>query len=255
MLCTLLTDFGEVDGYVAAMKGVIASRAPGIPILDLSHQIPPQDVHSGSYFWGMALDTFPAGSVHVGVIDPGVGTERAVCVATNGSQILVCPDNGLMSHWWRKQDAPQAFRVETSEFWLSDPSNTFHGRDIFAPTAAALAAGRVRPEDLGAEWSPIVLPEDGSEIGKKWARGCVTRIDHFGNVITSVVGRNLPFFESYEVAQLGFLPRVSTYGQSEPGTLVILEGSMGYLELAVVGGSAAERVPFSVGDSITFSWD
>ena len=134
MLCTLLTDFGESDGYVAAMKGVISSRAPGVSMIDLSHQIPPQNVRAGSHFWATALDYFPEGTVHIGVVDPGVGTSRAVCVATNGRQVLVCPDNGLLSHWWFQQEAPRAFRVRASDWWLPVVSNTFHGRDIFAPT-------------------------------------------------------------------------------------------------------------------------
>jgi hypothetical protein len=254
-ICTLLTDFGEKDSYVAAMKGVLLSKAPALSLVDLSHDISPQDVFQGSYFWGGAIPYYPEGTVHLGVIDPGVGTRRKVCVAVGGGQILVCPDNGLLTHWWRETPGARAYQVDRDEFWNEKVSSTFHGRDIFAPMAGALAAGNLGPEDCGPEIQPILLElPQWSTQGRVWT-GVVVNVDHFGNCITSIPGHAVLMEPGEVILWKDGTPlrRVSTYGEAEKGELVILEGSSGQLEYAVNQGNAQIRLGLNPGDEITLT--
>lgn len=256
-ICTLLTDFGEKDSYVAAMKGVLLSKAPALSLVDLSHDISPQDIFQGSYFWWGAIPYYPKGTVHLGVVDPGVGTHRKVCVAVGGGQILVCPDNGLLTHWWRETPGARAYQVNRTEFWSEKVSSTFHGRDIFAPMAGALASGSLAPEDCGPEIQPILLElPEWSVQGRVWT-GTLVNVDHFGNCITSIPGHALGRSTGNRIRLKDgkLLRRVSTYGDAEKGELVILEGSSGQLECAVNQGNAQSRLGLNPGDEMTLTLD
>ncbi len=228
---TLLTDFGSADGYVAEVKGVLTSHAPGVPLLDMSHDVPPQDIEHARLAVARYWRRFPVGTVHLIVVDPGVGTSRAALAVESDGRFLVGPDNGVLS--------PALFALDARVVSLPvepNASPTFHGRDVFAPAAAALAIG-TSLEMLGApHHEPVRLrtPQprrqpDGSLEGE------VLTIDRFGNVITNLVARSAAF-----VAVAGRRVRmVRTYGDAAPGELIALAGSSGFVEIAVRNGSAA----------------
>lgn len=229
---TLLTDFGTADGYVAEMKGVILCGAPDAIIVDISHDIPAHDIEAARLALARYWRRFPNGTVHVVVVDPGVGTERAALAVKSGDQYLVGPDNGALS--------PALFALDAHAVALPIPasaSNTFHGRDVFAPTAARLARGEAIDE-LG-EFMPSPLrrrtPEatrcsDGSIAGE------VLTVDRFGNALTNLVSRNGGVVRV--AGQL--LPVVRAYGDVEVGEAMALTSSTGFLELAIRNGRAAD---------------
>ncbi len=238
---TLLTDFGTADGYVAEMKGVLTTMAPGVPLLDLSHEVPPQDVAFARLTVARYWRRFPAGTVHMIVVDPGVGTSRAALAVESEGRFLVGPDNGVLSPSLFALDARVvSLRVDASA------SPTFHGRDVFAPAAAQLAAG-VPLDQLGAPHDPLRLrtPQprraaDGSLHGE------LLTIDRFGNAITNLAARDTG---SVEVA--GQRVRiVRTYGEAIPGELIALVGSSGLLEIAVRDGHAAARLRLARGQGV-----
>jgi len=241
---TLLTDFGTADGYAAEMKGVLLSRSPGCAIVDVTHDVPPQDVESARLALARYWRRFPPGTVHLVVVDPGVGSSRAALVVESDGRFLVGPDNGVLS--------PAFLAGSARAFALPVPpgaSPTFHGRDVFAPAAAALANGSP-PASLGSAYaSPVVLrtrePQraaDGAVIGE------VITIDRFGNAITNCLGLRGGTIEiGGEV-----LPMMRTYADAAPGALVALVGSTGLIELAVRDGSAAREHGIGRGTPVLF---
>lgn len=247
-LITLTTDFGDSDGYVGAMKGVIAGLCPAARVWDISHSVPPQDVIAGSYILSQAAPYFPEGAIHVGVIDPGVGSDRRSLIVTSGGRYYVGPDNGLFTFAFGP-DAT-AYRIETP----MEASSTFHGRDLYAPTAARLANGETAA-DLGeAIDDPVMLAiwekerEGGEIIGR------VIHIDRFGNAITNLTP------EDFEKPPLGFsidrhgvprqIPIKRTYAEVEIGNALWLVGSYGRYELSVREGHAAGRFGVERGDRV-----
>ncbi len=238
-ICTLLTDFGRADGFAGAVKGVIACGAPGAQILDISHEVPPGDVEHGAFVLAQAAPFFPAGTVHLAVVDPGVGTAREAVVVRHGGAILVGPNNGLLSHF---APAPQDVFLITNVLWLRPrQSETFHGRDVFAPAAAALLSGSP-PEDAGprlprARW--VRLPAREPSEAPDGMMGEVVHVDRFGNLIT-----NLPATAGLRGVTLEpsgpALTLVRTYGEVAPGAPLAYVGSQGTLELAVRDGRAAD---------------
>jgi len=254
-LITLTTDFGAGSPYVAAMKGVILAVNPAARVVDLSHEIPPQDLRCAAFFLASALPYFPASVVHVAVIDPGVGSDRAVLyVEVDGHRLLV-PDNGC---WTRLASGagrpPLVLRVSEPRFWRHPVSATFHGRDIFAPVAAHLSLG-LAPAALGpamTEW--LVLQERPARVHADCLAGEVEFVDHFGNLITNIPG---PAFTALSGRPVRILvggrevsSRVRTYAQAEPGRLVALVSSSDRLEIAVAQGSAAQRLQARVGTEV-----
>ncbi|HEY1377922.1 MAG TPA: SAM-dependent chlorinase/fluorinase [Gemmataceae bacterium] len=251
MVVTLTTDFGDGSSYVAAMKGALLAVNPAARLLDLTHRLPPQDLTAAAYFLADALPWFPPGTVHVVVVDPGVGTDRAaLCVEWNGQVILV-PDNGCWTALLRAGDPPPpVYRLENRRFWQPDVSATFHGRDIFAPAAGHLTLG-VKPAELGppvAEWVRLTLPQP--EITAGGVRGVVVIVDSFGNLVTNIPAAAMPPGARVQIGGQPVPRRVRTYGDAEPGALVALIGSSGRLEVAVVNGSAAARLGFGTGTPV-----
>lgn len=241
-IVTLLTDFGTADGYVGEMKGVILSRAPEATIVDITHDVPPQDVESGRLALARIWRRFPPGTVHVCVVDPGVGSARdAIAVASDG-RFLVGPDNGLLSPALLLAGA-RAVRLPVP----AGASATFHGRDVFAPAGAALASGAAL-DSLGEPASaPIVrrTPEprrlpDGS------IRGEVIAVDRFGNAITNLVGRRGGNVE----VRGTLLPVRRTYTESASGVPTAVVGSTGLIEVAVRDGSAAATLGLARGSEV-----
>ncbi|KPL87431.1 SAM hydrolase/SAM-dependent halogenase family protein [Levilinea saccharolytica] len=255
-ILTLLTDFGLQDGYVGIMKGVILRIAPQTTLVDITHEVRPQQILEGALTLERSVPYFPAGSVHVAVVDPGVGTSRRPIAAQLGDQTLVGPDNGLFTLLIqaaeRGQRPVKIVHLNRPRFWLAEPSNVFHGRDIFAPVGAHLARG-VPLEELGTPIQdplrlelPLPQPIDGG-----W-RAQIIHIDRFGNLAVNLRTRHLAGMSSVQVRVARHtIPRLSrAFGDGKPGELVALMDSSGYLSVCQVNGSAAEYLNAVVGDSL-----
>lgn len=249
----LITDFGTRDPYVAAMKGVIASICPEASILDLTHEIPPQSVLEGAYFLAGAVPWFPAGTLHVAVVDPGVGTARRPVAASVAGQTVVCPDNGLLTLLAREHGLDEVRAIENPDYFLETVSATFHGRDVFAPAAAHLAAGKPF-EGIGpVVTDPVRLPLSEPRVDEYGTlRGEVVHIDRFGNAVTNLPRRMVESADPIRVELPGgkTVPLLRTYGEAAAGSALALFGSGGYLEIAINGGSAASEMGIGPGAEI-----
>jgi S-adenosyl-L-methionine hydrolase (adenosine-forming) len=251
---TLTTDFGHRDPWVAAMKGVITTIAPKSPLIDLSHGIGPQGVLEGALFLASAAPYFPAETVHLVVIDPGVGTDRDPIVAQCGKQYFVCPDNGLLTVLERTHKVGAVHRIENPDYRLPQCSATFHGRDIFAPAAAHVALGN-KLDTFGAAikgLSRIPVPEATMDAEDQ-LHGEVIHVDHFGNCITNIYEDMLGAHRDYsaQVAAQTLSPIHRTYADVTPGTPLALFGSTGHLEIAVSMSSAAKNLDLRPGSPVT----
>lgn len=253
-LVTLTTDFGTRDPYVAAMKGVILSIARDVRIVDLGHEFRAGHVMEGALFLAASIPYFPAGTVHVAVIDPGVGTARRALAVRVLEQIVVAPDNGLITVLERRFEIETARMIENRSLMREQISNTFHGRDVFAPVAAHLALGT--PFDsVGPEadtWVRLPSPEPSRDEHGRW-RGAVVHVDRFGNAITSIPESEVD--GPVAVAQGHRFPIRRTYGEVAPGEALGMIGSTGYLELSVNGASAAEQCGIAEGDDVRVERD
>lgn len=257
-LITLTTDYGDGSPYAAVLKGVILSVNPAARILDLTHRIGPQDLRHASYFLGTAVPYFPAGTIHVCVIDPGVGSERAAIYAEAGGQRLVGPDNGIFTGVFRNCGRGAVRKLSDRRFWRPHVSDTFHGRDIFAPVAAHLSLG-IDPDELGPDLAaPVELPSHSAvTFGNRW-QGEVQFIDHFGNMITNIPAdklKSLPLRVSLHGEPRHPLRWVRTYADAAPGELVCLFSSNGFFEVAEVNGNAARRLGVGVGSTIELEYE
>jgi S-adenosylmethionine hydrolase len=243
---TLLTDFGTRDYYVAAMKAVLIRHCPDVRLLDVTHSVPRHDILCGSITLERAVDGFPPGTVHLAVVDPGVGTDRRLIVTKLKAQLIVCPDNGLITWPWRRLGPGESYEITA---WPASSSNTFHGRDVMAPIAGMLADGKPLRSVAKPIDDPILLnisPANSYECGQ------VIHIDHFGNATTNVPHDRLRERTVRQVAvkgrKLGKVRR--TYWDVAPGKPLALIGSSGLLEIAVRDGSAAADLRIVVGDEV-----
>ncbi len=245
-IITLLTDFGLEDTYVASMKGVILGISPPSRLVDISHLVPPQDVRAGAFLLASVFRSFPAGTIHLVVVDPGVGTDRLGLVIKTNEYFFVGPDNGLFSWVLREERGWEAYSLEHPGYRLSSVSSTFHGRDIFAPAAAHLAKG-VPAEAMG----PRCTPHSGSWaepiIRDEEVLGEIIHIDHFGNAVTNVSREMIEPFAPLPCLRVRVgdltIPRiVTTYGDQGKGETVALIGSTNHLEIAVNQGNAAKSL-------------
>ncbi len=251
-ILSFLTDFSSSDGYVGAMKGVALCQSSDLTIVDIGHDIPPFDIRRAAYTLRMAVPEFPNGTTHVAVVDPGVGTSRNVLVAHMHNQLIVAPDNGLISLLLDWAPDARVFAVESTHLTDDVRSATFHGRDVFAPIAARIAAGSLPiPGELRPHSEPIVF-DTSFRHDNKTISGSILCADRFGNLITSI-----PFEEilvaglsTVELGQIQINRFVETYGNAEPGTLVALKGSLGLLEISVVNGNAGERIGVTNGATV-----
>jgi S-adenosylmethionine hydrolase len=253
-IITLTTDFGEDSPYVAAMKGVILGINPNARLVDLSHQIPPQNVRHAAFFLAAALPYFPPETLHVIVVDPGVGTERALLYVEVKGHRLLAPDNGCWTELARRTAAtPWVIRLAESRYWRQPVSATFHGRDILAPVAGHLSLG-LAPQALGpcvTEW--VRLEAKGPTVEAGGVTGEVIFADHFGNLITNIPGEMLQTLTPplcFQVGETKFSRRVRSYAEADPGTLTALISSEGLLEFAVTQGNAARHLQAGVGTPI-----
>jgi len=243
-IITLLTDFGDEDGFVGAVRGVLLSRAPAARLVDLAHHVPTGDVEKAARVLSRAAPCFPPGAVHLVVVDPGVGTERKAVVVEAGGHIFVAPDNGVVTYAVDSLGGVRvAHAITERAYWRPSPSVTFHGRDIFAPVAAALASG-TGVAALGPKLATLYrlaapAPEEAAGV---W-RGHVIEVDHFGNLITDLPvevcgGARV----RCALGSATLEGPVAAYASVDPGELVLVVGSAGTLEIAVRDGSAARRL-------------
>jgi S-adenosylmethionine hydrolase len=244
----LLTDFGTVDGYTAEMKGVLVTLCPGVAIVDATHEVPRGDVAAGARALGRYWRRFPPRTIHLCVVDPGVGTARRPLVVESEGRFAVGPDNGLLAPMIRASGSVRAIRTDIAPAQISA---TFHGRDVFAPAAAYLATGG-GVADLGPAVSDAVVPEVAVPVlvGPGQARGTVVAVDRFGNLQTNLPEGWLAGVYAVEVGPHR-LPVVRTYGDVRPGEGLALIGSNGYVEIAVRDRSAAQVLDVGEGRAVT----
>jgi S-adenosylmethionine hydrolase len=265
-IITLTTDFGLADGYVAAMKGVVLGINPEAKLVDICHSIKPQSVSQAAFVLSTVYEFFPCRTIHLVVVDPGVGTERRAIILRTPEADFVAPDNGVLSYVIQQSSAKpvdgnqqselgpglEAVAITNSQFWRSPVSDTFHGRDIFAPVAAYLSLGSTLADFGEVITSLMVLPlphphqaPDGALVGH------IRHIDNFGNLITSIRGSDLPQNAQKITVQVSnqIIPGLSrTYGAGEG--LLALIGSSGYLEISLKEGDAGSFIKAKVGDEV-----
>ena len=257
---SLLTDFGTQDGFIGVMKAVIWGICPAVNIADISHQIPPQNVMQAALTLSRVAPFFAEGTVHVAVVDPGVGTGRRAIAAQIGMQFCVAPDNGLLT--LLIEDAEEKHlpiklvELDNPDYWLDSPSHTFHGRDIFAPVGAHLAAG-VPLDEVGTPISDVVripIPKpvwDGDIL-----RGEIIQTDHFGNMASNIRAEHLEKMLSragemrIRIGGIEIIGLVKTFGERSQGDFAALINSAGNLEIAIVNGDAAKALGRGLGSTL-----
>ncbi|MBN2256786.1 MAG: SAM-dependent chlorinase/fluorinase [Anaerolineaceae bacterium] len=255
-IITLLTDFGSKNGFSGVLKGVIWKIAPGVQIADLTHEITPQNVLEGSIALWRAAPYFPPGTIHMAVVDPGVGTLRRPIAAHIADHFFVGPDNGLftplLEQAYRLGQPAILIHLDKPQYWLPVVSNTFHGRDIFSPVAAHLASG-IDLELLGTPiFDPVKLELPRPiKVQKGWC-GQVLLIDHFGNIATNLSGDLIQGEKDLVVtiAGRGIHRLTNTYGEKQAGDLIALIDSENFIEVATVNGNAARTLGVVVGDPV-----
>jgi S-adenosylmethionine hydrolase len=257
-IITLTTDFGLNDHFVGAVKGVILNIAPEAEIIDICHSVQPFDVLDGALTLAAAYSYFPADTVHMVVVDPGVGTARRPIAATAGRYRFVAPDNGVLSLVGTSEEPLRVHHITAEHYFLQPVSKTFHARDVFAPAAAYLAKG-VELDKLGEEIADFVrldLPQP-KVVDQQTLRGAVLKVDRFGNLITNITAQHValllqpqppPFSIVIGSHKIGVIK--TTYGDAAPGELFGILGSMGYLEIATNQGSAAQTLGVTKGADV-----
>lgn len=242
---TLTTDFGHKGPFAAVMHGAILSRYPGATVIDLAHDIPPQWPPEAGFWISRAYRYFPPGTIHLGIVDPGVGTERHILVVECENHVFMAPDNGLLAELLDKHADARVWQLDTAalaSLRLPKPSDTFHGRDIFAPVAAELASGRLALTEVGPpvqDWTPGWI--DQAQVSRGKIVGSIITIDAFGNLISNIDAALIGDF-CEPVAQIAArqIAMLTTYGRAQPGDFLALVNSFGVIEIAKAEGSAAE---------------
>ncbi len=261
-IITLTTDFGLEDPYVGQMKGAILRRNISARIIDLTHAVTPHDILTGAITIRTSYRYFPDGAIHLVVVDPEVGTQRGILAAEADKHFFIAPDNGLLSLLIMDKKINRIHRVENSSLFPAEISGTFHGRDIMAPVAAALAAGlpldKVGPETPFADCVQLDIPEP--TIDNHHITGQMLHIDHFGNIRTNITTRHLSRFQPAGFTAITISGHTinaisSTYCNQPAGELVALIDSSGYLEIAVNKGNAAQLTGCSAGEPVIVQFE
>ena len=242
---TLTTDFGHKGPFAAVMQGVIMQRFAEAKIIDLAHDIPAHWPPEAGFWVRRAYPYFPAGTVHLAIVDPGVGTEREILIVEYDRHIFLAPDNGLLAQLLDTASDALVYHLDMSrlnKLGITDPSATFHGRDIFAPLAAEFASGRMSPMHIGKithDWTPGWLDEP--EVSGSKVTGTIVTIDAFGNLISNIDATMIAAM-SKPMARIGGhnIPMLQTYGRAKPGELLSLVNSFGVVEIAKAEGNAAD---------------
>lgn len=242
---TITTDFGHKGPFAAIMKGVILGRFPAAKIIDLAHDIPAQWPPEAGFWVSKSYEWFPAGSMHMAIVDPGVGTERDILIAECDGHMFMAPDNGLLAQLFATCTSPQVYKLVQEKLDTLDlpaPSATFHGRDIFAPVAADLASGQLSISDIAVktdDWTPGWIDEP--EVSKGKVSGVVVTVDTFGNLISNIEAHLVNDFKEPVADIAGHqVPMRTTYGRAQPGDYLALVNSFGVVEIARAEGSAAD---------------
>jgi hypothetical protein len=257
-IITLITDFGYRDGYVGAMKGVMLNIFPKATIVDISHDIAPQDIDSAAFVLNSAYNFFSPGTVHVVVVDPGVGSARRILAAAAGGHLFLAPDNGVLKFVLEKNKPADMYHVNNSKYFLAEVSRTFHGRDIFAPAAAHLAKG-IPIAELGPpvrDWKigrlPRLVEREREIVGE------IIYVDRFGNLISNIPGDVLQRSHHTQIvvkiAGAVIDGLVASYFAGKKNQPVALIGSAGYLEIAVNGGNAQKTLGRQIGDEVNVNF-
>ena len=258
-IITLTTDFGSDSPYVAEMKGAIYSINPQVTLVDGTHAVAPQDVLQGSFLWQQISRPFPTGTIHVAVVDPGVGTDRRLLLVETSNHYWIAPDNGIFGQIVARHAVRQVVELNKPDYWASQVSSTFHGRDIMAPVAAHLSRG-VPLEELGTTTDrPIVDDFPTAKAGNNCLSGQVIHIDSFGNLITNIHRTDWEAQQITDHCQatcgnhlVSGLQR--TYSEATPQSLIMLFGSSGLLELSMVNGNASKQLAIPVKAAVTLTW-
>ena len=258
-IITLTSDFGLNDHFIGAMKGVILEIAPEAQIIDISHAVQPFDILDGALTISQAYSYFPTGTVHMVIIDPGVGTARRPIILSSERHMFVAPDNGVLSLVYDREERLSVRHVTAEHYFLQPRSNTFHARDIFSPVAAFLAKG-VEPSRFGEEITDFVrfgAPRP-KPVDERTLRGVVLKVDRFGNLITNITPQDAP--QLFEAAPPAFKIAIGTkaqatrmctnYAEGTPGEVFGILGSMGFLEVAANRGSAFQLLGAGKGSEV-----
>ncbi len=262
-IITLTTDFGLNDHFVGAMKGVMLESAPDAQIIDISHAVQPFDILDGALTISQAYSCFPSGTVHMVIVDPGVGTARRPIILTGDRHLFVAPDNGVLSLVYARQERISVRHVTAEHYFLEPRSNTFHGRDIFSPVAASLAKG-VETSRFGEEITDYVrfAAPRPKPIDERTLRGVVLKVDRFGNLITNITPQDIPklFGETPAAFKIaigkGQVSRMCVnYAEGGPGEAFGILGSMGFLEIATNRGSAFQLLGVGKGTDVNVVLD
>lgn len=264
-IITLTTDFGTDDEYVGVMKGVILARAPRARLVDLSHGVPPQDVDRAGTILAAAWPYFPAGTIHLAVVDPGVGSDREIILVSAADQYFLAPNNGLLSPLFAREIFFSAHALECEELFLQPLSSTFHGRDIFAPVAAALARGTLSAGNAGRsltrkELVSRTLPAPACDWDKETIQARITHQDRFGNLVSNISASLMeelltrsgkgPTELVVTVGETRVQGLATAYDQARPGQVLCLINSQGFLEIAAARASAARLLQAGPGTEI-----
>ncbi len=261
-IITLLTDFGTRDGYVAAIKGVLLARGGDVYVVDITHEIPPGDISAAGFVLNQVFDDFPPGTVHVAVVDPGVGTDRRILAARYASRTVVAPDNGLVSFVDERLPMEAMASVRNESYFLQGrEGSTFDGRDVMAPVAAAISGGTnlARLGPVPERYTLLDLPQ--AEWDKRSLTGEVVYIDSFGNCMSNIsrplVTQCLPRMANVGVWANGRAvgPLQVAFAHVDPGEPLALLNSVGVVEVAVNGGHAANVLGLAVGDTIVARYE
>lgn len=257
-IVSLTTDFGLKDSYVAEMKATILGICQSAVLVDVTHEVDKFDLRMGAYALASAAPYFSKGTVHLAVVDPDVGTKRRPIIIQTERALFVGPDNGVLVPATEAQGVKRMYEITSRRLMLPHVSNTFHGRDIFAPAAAHLANG-VFPEEFGHEISEVVKPSFAKATRKEDAVvGEILHVDSFGNITTNIHAKNVGSFKAgtlhVEMAQHKMdLKLLKSYAEANPQEPIALIGSHNYLEIALNQGNAAEKFQIRPGDKITLS--
>jgi S-adenosylmethionine hydrolase len=251
MVIALLTDFGTKDYFVGAMKGAILSVNENAKIIDITHEIPPQDTHSANFTLRACYKNFPPKTIFVAVVDPGVGSNRRAIVVETDDYYFIAPDNGLLSFVFEEKKNFRVFELTDKKFFAEKISQTFHGRDIFAPVAAHLSTG-VQPNEFGKEVKDFIHHKTARprKVSAEKVEAEIIYIDRFGNLITNLEGKDLPEKLSLEVGTNRINKLQNFFAEAEKSEVFMILGSAGFLEIVAFQDSAANLLNAKIGQKI-----
>lgn len=251
MNIVLLTDFGSKDYFVGAMKGVILSINKDANIIDITHEIPPQDIRSAGFALNACYKNFPAKTIFVAVVDPGVGSDRRAILVKTAEYYFIAPDNGLLSFIFDSETDLRVFELTNDKFFYQPVSPTFHGRDIFSPVAAHLSNG-ISPGEFGVQIKDYIFykPEKPKQIDEKIIEAEIIHLDHFGNLITNLKNADLPEKFTLKINHHKIIKLQDYFAEADRGEVFMIFGSAGFLEVVAFQDSAERILRAKVGQKV-----